>query len=104
MRQGCHACHDHQVEEQLGPARVPFDPGVLGFVDAAADHRNPSKDRRPRSTKSINQVKLSSTSASIRNPLDRVDEIVAPGTDVGPVDVAYVPPALTQPALRRRIA
>ncbi|SFH40133.1 Predicted oxidoreductase [Amycolatopsis regifaucium] len=34
--------------------------------------------------------------------LDRIDEIVPPGTDVGPVDVAYVPPALTQPELRRR--
>jgi aryl-alcohol dehydrogenase-like predicted oxidoreductase len=34
--------------------------------------------------------------------LDRIDEIVSPGTDVGPVDVAYVPPALTRPASRRR--
>jgi aryl-alcohol dehydrogenase-like predicted oxidoreductase len=34
--------------------------------------------------------------------LDRIDEIVPPGIDVGPVDVAYVPPALTRPALRRR--
>lgn len=34
--------------------------------------------------------------------LDRVDEIVAPGTDVGPIDVAYVPPQLERPALRRR--
>ncbi|MFD4669629.1 aldo/keto reductase [Lentzea sp. NPDC058450] len=34
--------------------------------------------------------------------LDRVDEIVPPGTDVGPIDVAYVPPQLEQPSLRRR--
>ncbi|GGM73154.1 aldo/keto reductase [Lentzea pudingi] len=34
--------------------------------------------------------------------LDRIDEVVAPGTDVGPIDVAYTPPALTQPKLRRR--
>ncbi|MGF6882980.1 aryl-alcohol dehydrogenase-like predicted oxidoreductase [Nocardia sp. GAS34] len=34
--------------------------------------------------------------------LDQIDEIVPPGTDVGPVDVAYVPPALAQPELRRR--
>jgi aryl-alcohol dehydrogenase-like predicted oxidoreductase len=33
--------------------------------------------------------------------LDRIDEIVPPGTDVGPVDVAYVPPALAQSELRR---
>ncbi|MFD2470869.1 aldo/keto reductase [Amycolatopsis silviterrae] len=36
--------------------------------------------------------------------LDWIDEIVAPGTDVGPIDVAYVPPSLTDPALRRRPA
>jgi aryl-alcohol dehydrogenase-like predicted oxidoreductase len=37
--------------------------------------------------------------------LDRIDEIVAPGTDVGaPDQSAYLPPALTQPGLRRRPA
>ncbi|WP_410623370.1 aldo/keto reductase [Amycolatopsis sp. cmx-8-4] len=36
--------------------------------------------------------------------LDRIDEIVPPGTDVGPIDVAYVPPALAHPELRRRAA
>ncbi len=34
--------------------------------------------------------------------LDRVDEIVPPGTDLGPVDVEHVPPHLARPALRRR--
>jgi aryl-alcohol dehydrogenase-like predicted oxidoreductase len=35
--------------------------------------------------------------------LDRIDEIVPPGTDVGtPDQSAYVPPALQRPALRRR--
>ena len=33
--------------------------------------------------------------------LDRIDEIVPPGTDIGPLDVAYRPPALTRAALRR---
>lgn len=27
-----HTGHRHEVEEQLGPARVPLDPGVLGLV------------------------------------------------------------------------
>jgi aryl-alcohol dehydrogenase-like predicted oxidoreductase len=35
--------------------------------------------------------------------LDRIDEIVPPGTDVGTLDQAYVPPAVEQPALRRRL-
>lgn len=34
--------------------------------------------------------------------LDRIDEIVPPGTDVGTLDQAYVPPALQQSNLRRR--
>jgi aryl-alcohol dehydrogenase-like predicted oxidoreductase len=34
--------------------------------------------------------------------LDRIDEIVPPGTDIGPLDQAYVPPALQHPSLRRR--
>lgn len=34
--------------------------------------------------------------------LDRLDAIVAPGTDVGRLDMAYLPPAVQDPALRRR--
>ena len=34
--------------------------------------------------------------------LDRIDEIVPPGTDVGTLDQAYLPPALQGPSLRRR--
>jgi aryl-alcohol dehydrogenase-like predicted oxidoreductase len=34
--------------------------------------------------------------------LDRIDEIVPPGTDVGALDQAYLPPALLDPSLRRR--
>jgi aryl-alcohol dehydrogenase-like predicted oxidoreductase len=34
--------------------------------------------------------------------LDRIDELVLPGTDVGTLDQAYRPPALLAPDLRRR--
>jgi hypothetical protein len=35
--------------------------------------------------------------------LDRIDEIVPPGTDVGaPDQAAYLPPAIQRPDLRRR--
>lgn len=34
--------------------------------------------------------------------LDRIDEIVPPGTDVGVLDQTYIPPALTDKVLRRR--
>jgi aryl-alcohol dehydrogenase-like predicted oxidoreductase len=36
--------------------------------------------------------------------LDRIDEIVPPGTDIGTLDQAYVPPAIQLPSLRRRPA
>ncbi|MEV0620182.1 aldo/keto reductase [Nonomuraea sp. NPDC050404] len=36
--------------------------------------------------------------------LDRIDEIVPPGADIGPLDVSYDPPPLTHAALRRRPA
>ncbi len=34
--------------------------------------------------------------------LDRIDEVVAPGTDSGPMGAMYAPPAVSQPGLRRR--
>jgi hypothetical protein len=34
--------------------------------------------------------------------LDRIDEIIPPGSDVGTLDQAYVPPSLLNPSLRRR--
>ncbi len=34
--------------------------------------------------------------------LDRIDEIVPPGTDVGQLQMAYNPPSVTNSALRRR--
>lgn len=35
--------------------------------------------------------------------MDRIDEIVPPGTDIAPLEgAAYVPPALAHPAMRRR--
>lgn len=34
--------------------------------------------------------------------LDRIDEVVAPGTNTGPMGAVYTPPVLTQTSLRRR--
>jgi len=36
--------------------------------------------------------------------LDRIDDIVPPGTDIGDFQLSYQPPALTIPSLRRRPA
>ena len=34
--------------------------------------------------------------------LDRIDQIVAPGTNINPTDAGYFPPALSDPSRRRR--
>jgi aryl-alcohol dehydrogenase-like predicted oxidoreductase len=34
--------------------------------------------------------------------LDQIDELVAPGTDAGPMGALYAPPAVAEPSLRRR--
>jgi aryl-alcohol dehydrogenase-like predicted oxidoreductase len=34
--------------------------------------------------------------------LDRIDEIAPPGSEAGPNEVAYTPPAVADPTLRRR--
>ena len=34
--------------------------------------------------------------------LDQIDDVVAPGTDSGPMGAVYAPPAVTQASLRRR--
>jgi hypothetical protein len=34
--------------------------------------------------------------------LDRIDQIVPPGTTLNPADAGWQPPALTDPAARRR--
>ncbi|MEN3608731.1 aldo/keto reductase [Plantactinospora sp. ZYX-F-223] len=39
-----------------------------------------------------------------RDVLDRIDEIVPPGTTLNPADAGYQPPALTDPSARRRSA
>ncbi|MDI9979593.1 aldo/keto reductase [Rhodococcus sp. IEGM 1307] len=36
--------------------------------------------------------------------LDRIDEIVAPGVTISPADEGYLPPSLTEPSTRRRVA
>jgi aryl-alcohol dehydrogenase-like predicted oxidoreductase len=36
--------------------------------------------------------------------LDRIDQIVPPGTDVGPIDVSHVPPSIAHTTQRRRPA
>jgi aryl-alcohol dehydrogenase-like predicted oxidoreductase len=49
------------------------------------------------------ESQLGAEKASLsRDVLDRIDEIVPPGTTINEADRGYAPPALTEPELRRR--
>jgi aryl-alcohol dehydrogenase-like predicted oxidoreductase len=57
----------------------------------------------PRTMEQLDDLLASAGVALTDDILDRIDEIVPPGTDVGsPDQSAYVPPALQRPDLRRR--
>ncbi|GAB4001034.1 aldo/keto reductase [Glycomyces albus] len=59
----------------------------------------------PRTMEHLDDLLAGAEVALTDEVLDRIDEIVPPGTDVGARDgAAYVPPALGDPGLRRRPA
>jgi aryl-alcohol dehydrogenase-like predicted oxidoreductase len=58
----------------------------------------------PRTMAHLDDVLAGAEVALDDEVLDRIDEIVAPGTDVSPLPHAYGTPPLTQPRLRRRPA
>jgi aryl-alcohol dehydrogenase-like predicted oxidoreductase len=58
----------------------------------------------PRTTNQLDDLLAGLDIALTDDVLDRIDEIVPPGTDVGALDQAYVPPAVTKPELYRRPA
>ena len=56
----------------------------------------------PRTMEQLDDL-LSSADVTLDDEvLDRIDEIAPPGTDAGPNDVAYTPPAISSVSLRRR--
>jgi aryl-alcohol dehydrogenase-like predicted oxidoreductase len=58
----------------------------------------------PRTMEQLDDLLAGSDVTLTDDILDQIDEIVPPGTDVGTLDMAYRPPALRQPDLRRRPA
>jgi aryl-alcohol dehydrogenase-like predicted oxidoreductase len=83
-----------------GQAGLPLPHLALAFV--TAHPAVTSAIIGPRTPEQLDDLLAGAGTLLDDDLLDRVDEIVPPGTDVGPVDVAYVPPALAQPELRRR--
>ena len=58
----------------------------------------------PRTTGQLDDLLASADVTLTDDILDQIDEIVPPGTDVGTLDMAYQPPPLQQPGLRRHPA
>ncbi|MEV4576595.1 aldo/keto reductase [Nonomuraea jabiensis] len=58
----------------------------------------------PRTIEHLDDLLAGATVTLDDEILDRIDRIVPPGTDLGPLDVAYNPPAITRTSLRRRSA
>ena len=56
----------------------------------------------PRTMEQLDDLLAGAESVLSDEILDRIDEIVAPGTDVGMLDMAYNPPAIQRASLRRR--
>ena len=56
----------------------------------------------PRTVEQLDDLLAGSDVLMDDDLLDRIDAIVAPGTDVGRLQMAYDPPTITQAALRRR--
>ena len=58
----------------------------------------------PRTMEHLDDLLAGAETILSEDVLDRIDAIVAPGTDVGMLDMAYNPPALKDARLRRRPA
>ncbi|MFI7503972.1 aldo/keto reductase [Streptomyces sp. NPDC049687] len=56
----------------------------------------------PRTTEQLDDLLAGATCTLDDDVLDRIDAIVPPGTDLGPLDVSPIPPSVTRPDLRRR--
>jgi aryl-alcohol dehydrogenase-like predicted oxidoreductase len=58
----------------------------------------------PRTMEQLDDLLASAEVTLDDDVLDRIDEIAPPGTDAGPNDAAYTPPAISNVSLRRRPA
>ena len=58
----------------------------------------------PRTMEHLDDILAGAETVLTDEILDQIDAIVPPGTDVGTLDMAYNPPAIQQPGLRRRPA
>ncbi|GAA4576727.1 aldo/keto reductase [Planotetraspora kaengkrachanensis] len=86
-----------KLAEETG---LPLSHLALGFV--LAHPAVTSVILGPRTMEQLDGLLTGAGTVLAGDVLDRIDEIVPPGTDLNPADNYYVPPALADSALRRR--
>ena len=90
-----------QLAELADEAGLTLIDLALAFVlEPPGGHRGRSSGRAPWSSSRPSSARP--TSRSSRDVLDRIDEIVPPGTNLNPGDRGYDTPALADPSRRRR--
>ncbi|MGH3321048.1 MAG: aldo/keto reductase [Streptosporangiaceae bacterium] len=101
-----HLSDEHRLDavEQLIP--LAQDAGIslthLAMAFAIAHPGVTSAIIGPRTMDHLDDLLAGADVTLTDETLDRIDEIVPPGTDVGRLDMFYDPPAIQQTALRRR--
>jgi aryl-alcohol dehydrogenase-like predicted oxidoreductase len=93
------------VVEQLvplaGKAGLPLTHLAMAF--AIAHPAVTSAIIGPRTMEQLDDLLAGAGTTLDDEVLDRIDEVAPPGTDAGPNDVAYTPPAISDVSLRRRL-
>lgn len=91
------------VEELLAladQAGMPLTHLAIGFV--LAHPGVASAIIGPRTMEHLEDLLAGAETTLTDEILDQIDQIVAPGTDIGTLDIAYTPPAIAHAAMRRR--
>jgi aryl-alcohol dehydrogenase-like predicted oxidoreductase len=74
----------------------------LAMAFAVAHPRVTSAISGPRTMEQLDDLLAGADVTLTDDILDQIDKIVAPGTNIGRLDMAYQPPAILRPGLRRR--
>ena len=88
--------------QTLGRTGIKVSPYALAMAFAVSHPGVTSAIIRPRTMGQLDDLLAGVDVTLSEEILDRIDEIVPPGTDVGTLDQAYLPPALRSSSLRRR--
>ncbi|SFR29147.1 Predicted oxidoreductase [Lentzea waywayandensis] len=103
---GKHLTDERKLDAVEALAQVAEEAGVslphLALAFVTAHPAVTSAIIGPRTLEQLDDLIAGADTLLSDDVLDRIDEIVPPGSDVGPMDVVYVTPSVARPDLRRR--